>query len=297
MLFALCSLVIRLRVGAVLGLACLGGLVACTKTGGSDTTTSQVVATVNSKEISIHQVQTVLELQPKLAQQFGEQSSERVLDSLIEQELAAQAAKSAGLDQTPKVVQALALSQREVLARAYQDQLASKVSMPDDADVEAYYKQHPELFVKRRLYGLQEVVVRAADSELQSVKPQIESAASLVAVNAVLQKSALKYSARQSSQWAEALPMELLGKLAAKSVGQSVWVGRPDGAVILTIVSAEESPLTLGQAKPAIREVLWSLRRKQAIQKGMTALREQAKITRQTVGASASASSAEAQKP
>lgn len=289
MFFALRSSVLRSIGRALLGLVCLGGLAACTKTGSGDVTTSQVVATVNSKEISIHQVQTVLELQPKLAQQFGDQSSERVLDSLIEQELAAQAAKAAGLDQTPKVVQALALSQREVLARAYQDQMASKVTMPDDKDVEQYYKQHPELFVKRRLYGLQETVVRAEAGELAKVKSQIESATSVSAVNAVLQKEALQYSARQSNQWAEALPMELLGKLAAKSVGQSVWIDRPDGAVVLTIVSAEESPLTLTQAKPAIRDVLWSLRRKQAIQKGMNALREQAKITRQAVGASASA--------
>lgn len=280
-----------------IGLVCVGALVGCSKSGGGDPSTSQVVATVNSKEISIHQVQTVLELQPKVAQQFGAQSSERVLDSLIEQELAAQAAKSAGLDQTPKVVQALALSEREVLARAYQDQLASKVSMPDDADVEQYYKQHPELFLNRRLYGLQEAVVRADQNELPALKSQLESASSLSGVNAVLQKSNVKYSARQSSQWAEALPMELLSKLAAKAVGQSVWVERPDGAVILTIVSIEESPLTLTQSKPLIRDVLWSMRRKQAIQKGMTALREQAKITRQTVGAKASAPTAEAVQP
>ncbi|MFN4264971.1 MAG: EpsD family peptidyl-prolyl cis-trans isomerase [Aquabacterium sp.] len=294
MLFVLRSSAMRSTAYAVCGLTLLGSVSGCTKTGSSDSSTSQVVATVNSKEISIHQVQTVLELQPKLAHQFGEQSSERVLDSLIEQELAAQAAKAAGLDQTPKVVQALALSQREVLARAYQDQVASKVTMPDDADVEEYYKQHPELFVKRRLYGLQEAVVRAESAELAALRSQVESAGSVSAINGVLQKAAVKYSARQSSQWAEALPMELLGKLASKSVGQSVWIDRPDGAVILTIVSAEESPLTLNQAKPAIREVLWSLRRKQAIQKGMNALREQAKITRQPVGGSASAPAQEA---
>lgn len=267
-----------LRLG--IALASTVTLMACGKGPGQSNGSSQVAATVNGREISIHQIQTVVELQPKLAQQFGAEVSEKVLDSLIEQELAAQAAQSAGLDQSPKVVQALALSEREVLARAYQDQLAAKVAMPDDVDVEQYYKSHPELFEERRLFQLQEAVVRASSAELDSFPGQVESSISVAALNNLLQKSGLSYTARHSSQWAESLPMELLGRLSKLKAGQSIWIARHDGGTVITVVNAEVVPMSLGQAKPVIREALWTMRRKEAIMKGMVALREQAKVTR-----------------
>lgn len=292
MLFTGSSRLIHRRLAAGLAVLSMGALMACSKSGGG-ASASQVVAKVNDQEISIHQVQAMVEAQPKLVQQLGEQTSERVLDSLIEQELAAQAAKQVGLDQTPAVVQTLVLSQREVLARAYQDQLASKAPMPNDRDVEQYYQSHPELFEKRRLYRLQEVAISAPAAELAELKVQVQSAKSVDAVNALLQKSGLSQSARQSDQWAESVPMNLLKQLAGKQAGESVWVDRPDGsgAVVVSIVSTEAGPVALAQARSAIREAVWALRRKQAVQEGMKVLREQAKITRQAVGASRPASS------
>lgn len=269
-------------------LALLLGLTACGKDGGQSVPTSQVAATVNGREISIHQIQTVVELQPKLTQQFGAEVSDKVLDSLIEQELAAQAAQAAGLHQTPKIVQALALSEREVLARAYQDQLASKVAMPDDTDVEQYYKSHPELFTERRLFELQETLVRAKPEELIAFSGQVESLTTLAALNGVLHKSGMPYTARHSTQWAEALPLELLERLSKLKPGQSVWIPRADGGAVISVISFESVPLTLGQAKPAIREALWTMRKKEAIKKGMVALREQAKVTKLSAASGAS---------
>ena len=53
----------------------------------------------------------------------GPGQSGHVIETLVEQELAAQAARKAGLDGTPRVLQAMEIAKREVLARAYQDQL------------------------------------------------------------------------------------------------------------------------------------------------------------------------------
>ena len=131
---------------AVAALALLGG---CNKKPAASSAAgeSQVAALVNEGEISVHQVETLLRLQPALGARFGEQASPRALDSLIEQELAAQAAMQAGLDTSPQTLQALALARREVLARAYQDQLAEKASLPDTSAVERYYDEHPELSI------------------------------------------------------------------------------------------------------------------------------------------------------
>src|SRR3989344_4263549 len=96
-------------------------LMGCNR-GGGGAADSQVAAQVNQGDISVHQAQALLRAQPVVAAQWGPQAAARALDVLIEQELAAQAAAKAGLDKQPQVIQALALAQRGVLARAHQDQ-------------------------------------------------------------------------------------------------------------------------------------------------------------------------------
>lgn len=281
------------RVIVALGWCLLLPLGACSRHESAESTgTSQVAAQVNDKEISIHQVQTMIELQPGLVQQYGERASHKTLDSLIEQELAAQAARSAGLDGTPKVVQAMELAKREVLARAYQDQLAGKATMPDDTAIASYYDAHPELFAQRCQYLLQEMLIKAPTAQLQGVQDHVANLTSAAEVNALVTQNGWQHSVRNSAQWAEALPMDVLAQLASRKPGQSVSVARPDGVVILTVLGSEPAPLSLAQARVAIREALWVTRRKDQVKLGMESLRQQAKVQRFDVAASGAMSAA-----
>lgn len=252
--------------------------------------TSQIVAQVNDSEISIHQVEAMLAAQPAIAEQLGANGPRRALDSLIDQELAAQEARQSGLDKTPRVLQAMELAKREVLARAYQDQLAEKAVMPDTEAVNRYYDSHPELFAKRRQYTLQETMVKAPADKVTELKDKVEKLGSAEAVNALINESGLAHSRRNSVQWAEGLPMDLLSQLAYLKNGQSIGVPRKDGLVILTLLNAEESPMSSGQASNAIQAALLSNTRRELVQKGMDALRQRAKIQR--MGAFAQAASA-----
>ncbi len=251
---------------------------------------SQIVAQVNDSEISIHQVEAMLAAQPGIAEQLGANGPRRALDSLIDQELAAQEARQAGLDKSPRVLQAMELAKREVLARAYQDQLAEKAVMPDTEAVNRYYDAHPELFAKRRQYSLQETLVKVPADKIAELKDKVEKLASADAVNALVNESGLTHSRRNSVQWAEGLPMDLLSQLAYLKNGQSVAVPRKDGLVILTLLNAEEMPMSSGQASNAIQAALLSNARRELVQKGMDALRQRAKVQR--MGAFAQAASA-----
>src|SRR5204863_8606978 len=93
-------------------------LVACHRVGGDST---QVAARVNDTEISLAQLQHVLQRQPRVSPERAEAQTRSVLDGIVDQELAAQAARKSGLDRDPRVVQALEAAKRELLARAYQD--------------------------------------------------------------------------------------------------------------------------------------------------------------------------------
>lgn len=241
---------------------------------------SQVAAQVNGGEISVHQVEALLKLQPALGARFGEQAAGRALDNLIEQELAAQAAVEMGLDSKPQTLQALALARREVLARAYQDQLAEKANLPDTGAVERYYDQHPELFSQRRQYLLEETVAQVPATEVEAWLRKAESIGSAEELQSWLAQQKTPRKSRRFAQWAEGVPLELLPRLAKLKPGQSMALQRPDSVYVLTVIKSEDAPLLLGQATPAIQAVLAGQLRQEAVRSGMTRLREQAKINR-----------------
>lgn len=273
------------------GLALLGG---CNKKDAAPAGESQLAAQVNEGEISVHQVEALLQLQPSLGARLGEQASSIALDSLIEQELAAQAAVQAGLDHNPKTLQALALARREVLARAYQDQLAEKASLPDTGAVERYYDEHPELFSQRRQYLLEETVAQVTGADAEGWVRKVESMGSVEELQAWLAQQKAPRKSRRFAQWAEGLPLELLPRLAKLKPGQSLALGRPEGVYMLTVIKTEDAPVLLGQATPAIQAVLTSQRRQASVREGMTRLREQAKITRFMAQAASGATAASA---
>lgn len=242
---------------------------------------SQVAAQVNDSEISVHQVKAVMQMQPQLTAQLGDAAGSRVLDSLIEQELAAQGARGAGLDNTPKVLQAMELAKREVLARAYQDMLAEKATMSDSNAIDAYYEAHPELFANRRQYTLQETQVQATPEQARALAARIGGLTGAQAVNAAVAQSGLQSSASVNVKWAENLPMDILPKLAALGEGQSISVAAPGGLVIMTVLQSQEVPLTRSAAERPIKAVLMAARRQELVKQGMDELRQKAKITRQ----------------
>lgn len=267
-------------------------LTGCNRSGGGGgATDSQIAAQVNDGEISIHQVQALLRAQPGVAAQWGEKAADRALDALIEQELAAQAAAQAGLDKQPQVIQSLALAQREVLARAYQDQLADKAKLPDTSAINRYYDEHPELFVQRKVYQLEETVVRpGSQTEAEALIRELPTLTSLDALNLHLTAKGLRKASQRSTVAAENVPLDWLPKLAQMQPGRSMAAQRGDAVVVLTLIGAEEVPILLAQAKPAIQAALVRQARQQAIQEGMKKLRDQAKIERrQTAAAVASA--------
>ena len=261
----------------------------CNRGGGSaGAGDSQVAAQVNQGEISVHQVQALLRAQPAVAAQWGEQAADRALDVLIEQELAAQAAAKAGLDKQPQVIQSLALAQREVLARAFQDQLAEKARLPDTAAINKYYDDHPELFVRRKVYQLEETVVRPGSSdEVEALVRELPTMAHPEALRLHLTAKGLRSASQRVTVAAENVPMDWLPKLAQLPVGRSLASTRSGAVVVWTLLSAEDAPMLLAQAKPAIQAALVRQARQDAIQEGMKKLRDEAKIERRQAAVAA----------
>ena len=245
---------------------------------GSGASATQLAARVNRDEISIHQVQQVLQRQPRLVAEQPASAAKKVLDALVEQQLAVGAARAQGLEQDPRVVQAIEVAKREVLARAYQDRLAEAASSPTSADIDSYYDSKPALFSERRLYSLQEFVVESAAADLQGLAPAVKEAKSADDIAAALRRTGLRARARQFVQAAEDLPMPVLERIAALPQGQSLILPVAGGARIYTVLHAQPAAVDKATAREAIGAFLLTERKRQLVGLGMKTLRDAATI-------------------
>lgn len=251
-------------------------LVACGKDRGPQD--SQVAVRVNGGEISVHQVQAVLQRQPRLIGSVGEAAAGRVLEVLIDQELAAQAAKEQGLESDPNVIQTLQTVRREALARAFQERTAAKVTSPSSDEVDRYYDSRPALFAQRRLYLLQETAVEASSAQIRLLERVVSASQSADDLAKTLREAGLRHSARALAQAAEDLPLLVLDALSKANAGQSVLLPHPGGARIYTILHAHKAPVDRRAANDPITGYLLADRKRQAVNDAVKALRDAAKL-------------------
>lgn len=265
---------------ALLALAVCAALAtaACSKDG-EKKATSQVAVKVNGEEVSVHQVDLVLRRQlANVPPAQQDAAAKRVLEGLVDQEITAQAARRDKLDQDPRVVQMMEAAKRDVLARAYLERLAERVTEPSSDEIDRYHDGHPNLFSQRRLYSLQETTVALPADRAAALKARIEGAATLAELTELLRAESLQFSTRQTSVSAEDVPLAMLDQLAALKEGQSMVQARDGGVRVLTLLNAQLAPVPPAVAKRLVAAFLTNERKRNAQQQGVTALREKAQI-------------------
>ena len=251
----------------------------CGKEKAADET--QIAAKVNKDEISVHQVQYVLQHQPRIAAAQPQMVARRALDSLIEQELAAQAARSEGLDTDPSVVQAMEAAKRQVLARAFQDRVAAKAISASSDEIDRYYDSSPALFSERRLYTLQEFTVDTQDDDATRIQAALKDVKNAGAIGAALTKAGVRFRTRQFAQAAEELPMGVLESLAKLGVGEYVLTQQPGGSRLYVVLQVQTAPVNRSESKGAIQSYLLLERKRALVAQEMKTLHERAQIVYQ----------------
>lgn len=260
------------RRGLIL-LASAATLVLAACGGGKQSDATQVAAKVGKEEISVHQINFILERQPGLKPEQLDTASRQVLEGLIDQEIAVQRARELKLDQEPRVLQAMEAARRDVLARAYVEQVGNKVNKPTADEVRAYYDSKPALFKERRVYALEELQVQANATQLQALREKVSAAKNISEVTAFIQAEKLPARASQNVAPAEALPLQLLDQFAKLKPGQALFLPAPSGARIVVVTNVKEEPATLERAAPMIERALLNERRTKAVDADRKALR------------------------
>jgi len=239
---------------------------------------SQTAAKVNKEEITVHQINYVLQRQQGLKPEQAEAASKQVLERLIDQELAVQKAQELKLDRDPRVVQQIEAAKREIISRAYVERIGESVAKPSNEEISKYYNEKPALFKDRRIYSLQEVSIEAKPEQFEQIRGKLQSAKSMAEFAEFLKANDFKFTGNQAVRAAEQLPLAGLDAIARMKDGDSAVSQTPTGLTVLFLVGSRSQPVDEARAKPAIEAFLLNQRKGEQVQKDIKALRDAAKI-------------------
>jgi EpsD family peptidyl-prolyl cis-trans isomerase len=271
-------------------------LVACSERK-NDKAVSQSAARVNKEEITVHQINLLLQQQRGLKTEQVDTVSKQMLEFLIDQELAVQRTRELKIDQDQRIILQLEAAKRDVLARAYAEKIGESAGVPNAEEIKKYYDANPLLFKERRIYSMQELVIEAKPEQVAALRellPRLKSASELVDY---LKANSLRFNANQGVRAAEQLPADALAKLSTLKDSQMVLLPSPTGALVIALVGSRSEPADEARAKPGIEQFLLNDAKRKRIESDMKAQRAAAKIEYIGKFSQAAASAAPVQAP
>lgn len=267
-------------------------LVACGGAGDAKKSDTQVVAKVNGDEISVHQVNLQLGRLGKVDEAQSKAASQQIVTKLVDQQLLKQKAMEEKLDRDPRVLQIIEASKSEILAQAYLEKVSSKAKKPSSADIDKFYGEHPELFEKRRVFRLQELVVQAAPEKFAEIEAGVKDIKDINAVATWLKAHDIQFTANSNVRTAEQLPGNLLNILQPLKDGEMFLVKSERAMNVVHLAASQSQPVARDKATPIIEQYFVNLNRTNLIKDEVKALKDKAKI--EYVGAFAEMAQAKA---
>ena len=243
-----------------------------------DKAPTQVAAKVNKEEISIHQINFVLQQQRNIKPEQADAASKQILERLIDQELAMQKAVEQKLDRDPRVVQQLEAVRRDVIARAYVEKAGEAATKPTAEEVKKYYDEKPALFKERRIYSIQELAIQAKPEQLETLRTQLQSAKSITDFIDYMKANDIRFAGSQAVRPAEQLPLSMLEGFAKMKDGQAMLLPSATGAQVIVLAASKSEPVDEARAKPAIEQFLSNEARRKLIEADVKAMRAASKI-------------------
>ncbi len=243
-----------------------------------DKAASQTAARVNKDEITVHQINFVLQQQRGLRPEQAESAGKQILERLIDQELALQKADDLKLDRDPRVVQQLEALRREVLARAYVERVGEAAAKPTPEEIKKYYDDKPALFRERRIYNIQEILIEAKPEQLPELQERLSAAKNINEFVEYLKSKDLRFAGNQAVRAAEQLPSASLDAFARMKDGQAMVLPQPNGVQVVVLAGSRLQPVTEEQARPSIEQFLLNERKRKLAEDELKAMRAAAKI-------------------
>lgn len=275
--------VVRLLQTSALAFSITAGLSACgqREPDARAAEVAEVAAQVGSSSISVNQINQVLDraATPDASRDAVQTAREKVLERLIDQQLAADQATRLELHTAPEVMAQLEAARQDVLARAYTEQLTNALPAPSPQAISQYYQDNPALFAQRRVFNLQEIRVPKAGEVIGELQKLAGQGRSMDDVAGFLRARQVQFGGGSATRTAEQIPLELLPRVHALEDGQSAVIQAGDSVTFLRVASSRLVPVSEAVAAPDIAKHLSNQRSAQAVGAELKRLREATTVT------------------
>ena len=240
---------------------------------------SQTAAKVNKDEITVHQINFVLQQQRGLKPEQADVASKQILERLIDQQVALQKAEDQKIDRDPRIVQAVEAARREIVARAYLEKVGENAPKPSPDEIKKYYDDKPALFRERRVYSIQEITIDAKPEQVTELRDALTAAKNVNDFIEFLKAKDYRFNGNQAVRAAEQLPLSSLDAISKMKDGQAALVPSPTGVQVVVVAGSRLQPVNEEQAKPAIEQFILNERKRKLIEDDMKSMRAAAKIS------------------
>lgn len=151
----------RTKLTAVLMIGTALALAGCGKKGAeAEIEKGQVVATVNGKDITVHELNAELQgaqIPPNVSPEQKKQLERAALQQVVNRKILADIARERGLDKTPMFLLQSKRAEEQILVQMLQRQMSSSVKQPGQTEIATFIAQNPDLFAERKIFTVDQI--------------------------------------------------------------------------------------------------------------------------------------------
>jgi len=246
--------------------------------GSSEPDAKQLVARVDGEELSQQQFTALLAKAKGVSSDNIAQAKLETLAKLVDEQLAVNLANAKKLDKKPEIAAAIEASRRAILAQAALELVVSDVPKVGDEEAKRFYADNPALYAERRVYTLQELVIKKPQAAADKLRAQVASAKRMDEVQAWLKDKKIEFAAGSSTKAAEDMAPSSLAKLQAAKDGQMLLLESNTAYTVVQRVSAQLQPISMTKALEGISALLSQQRAAQAYEQAKSDMLAKAKL-------------------
>lgn len=266
------------KIGKLFILAVIASIATACNDHKATKSSGQVVAKVNGSEITAHQLNFALNQAGSRGESDVDQIQKKVLEKLTDETLIYQQALAEKVDRDLNALVAIEMVQQQVLSKIWLEKTAAKAPKPSNKDIERFYFDHPDLFAKHKTYKLVELTIAKQADKESELKELLINAKQFSELLKRLKADKYTFKEENKTTPAELVPLEILPSYTNLGEDRYLTFDRPDGYLVISVVSYTEDRIDLDKATPQIEKYLFKNNQKEFVDNELKALREKAKI-------------------
>lgn len=237
----------------------------------------QTVATVNGKDVTVHQLNAELMGVNLPEGEQRKQVEQAALQAVIGRQILADIARERGIDKSPSYLMQQRRANEALLVQMLRSDIASRIPPPTREDAEAYMRANPDLFAQRKIYQLDQIQFATPD-DMNKVR-RLEPLQTMEQVEQQLIQDRIEYRRGNARLDSVGTNPDLIRQIARLPEGE-IFVVPQQGAIVASrITGVQVVPFEGEQAINYAMNLVQNQRMQQATERELKAKIEEARKT------------------